>query len=467
MKKHPRAIIADIADQEGTGSMKVKKSIVEEHLDVPEFVKTVEYALNPWKQYYVTTVPGLTEVTRDARRKEKEKRTGYTDMFEDTKKLTWSEQFATMFTLLDDLSSRKLPPNSSTSRGAILEWAKKCGAGTIEVFKLILQKDLRCGMKAKSFNKIKENWVPEFSVQLAQPFDEKKLQFPCFVDPKYDGERVLAFITFDGAEVEVTYWSRNGNQYHNFGCFDDHLAKAFAGQGCCVADCEVINKKGFQTLQKTPKYFDANFDTSGLHLVVFDWIPQTSFDTQTYDLNQQQRYKELSQIFKTFKSDRISLVDTRLAQDYNEALKIFEYWVEQGLEGIILKQPEGKYEFKRSYEWMKLKPKASEDLRIIGMELGDSNKQWAGKCGSLIVERKDRNTGNLVKIGVASGLTHHHHENICEVGDQILYTNPDGEVINLKGKLIEVVYDNVTEDGSLRFPRIKPRGLEIIRTDKD
>ncbi len=478
MTAHPRKILDDIEKQDGPGSVKRKRAIVTDHLEVPEFVKTVEYALDPWKQFYVTTIPGLADISKDARGDEKRKKSGHRDLFEDAPaKLTWKEQFSTMFTLLDDLVSRKLPPNSSQARNAVLEWAKKCGPGTIEVFRRILLKDLKCKMGARSFNKIKKDWVPQFEVQLAKPFDEKKLQWPCFVDPKYDGERCLASITFDGQDAEVIYLSRNGNQFFNYGCFDKDLIRLFRPYGCCTVDCEVVHIGGFQKGQQTPSLYRQSFDATGLQLVVFDLMPTDSFNKQKFDLTQEQRYQELTKLFKHFKSDswdidggkssslpKLILVSTKLATSYDDALEIYEYWVGKGLEGVILKQPDGLYEFRRSDAWMKLKPKKTADLEVVGMELGDENKLWKGKCGSLVVKRQ--HNGAWIKVNVASGLTHQMHEDIKQVGDQILYTNPEGHTVDLKGRIIEVVYDAVTDDGSLRFPRIKPRKLELVRSDK-
>lgn len=476
MKRHPIEVIEDASAQEGTGSQAKKRAFIEDWFDDAtdtrpreqrELWKIAYYALNPWYNYYVVTIPGLAEVASNARKRSQNAKKGKM-IFEDQTAPEiwgWSKQFETMFKLLDDLRERRLPPNSDLARSAILEWAKHCGGGSIEIFRRIVQKDLKWGMQASSLNKIYKGWIPAFKVQLAQPFNESKLKFPCYVDPKFDGERCLVFINYDKAEPEVTYFSRNGNPFFNHGCFDQDIARLFKGEGNVVVDCEVIDKAGFQTLMKVPKFYDPNFDTSNLCLVVFDWIPQKHFEINEFDLTQNQRYAHLTKLFKGFQSSQVILVDTRLAKDWQEAENIYEYWVAKGLEGIILKQPEGTYEFKRSDTWMKLKPKKSEDVRIVGMELGDANKRFAGLCGSLIVEREDPDRGT-VKINVASGFTDHMHKNIVAVGDQILYTKPDGQVINLKGEVVEVTFDCLTEDGSYRFPRFKRRGDDLIRSDK-
>ena len=372
-----------------------------------------------------------------------------------------------MFDLLDRLANRSLPPNSTMGRTAVLEWAECCGEGTIECFQRIIRKDLRCGMGTKTFNKIYPRWIPSFDVQLAQPFNEKKLTFPCYVDPKFDGSRCMAFVTFDSSGGgSVLQFSRNGNQFYNFGTFNDDLIKLFRGQGNIVADCEVISKKGFQRLQTAPVYYDASFDSSQLRLMVFDWMTQEAFEKQSWDLTQENRVADLSGFFKGFDSKKVQQVETRVAKDMKDLTDIYEYWVNLGLEGVIIKQLDGLYEFKRTDFWMKMKPQKTEDLKIVGMELGDSRKQWAGKCGSLVVERT-RSDGTVVQVNVAGGLSHQMHNNIVQVGDEIQYTTEDGELVVLNGKTVEVTFDCETEDGSLRFPRFnRKRYPKIIRPDK-
>jgi DNA ligase-1 len=263
----------------------------------------------------------------------------------------------------------------------------------------------------------------------------------------------------------ITHFSRNGNQFQNFGAFDEELIRLFRGQGTVVADCEAISKKGFQRLMRVPTHYDPNFDPEQLRLMVFDWMTQEAFEKQDWDLTQEQRLTELTKLFKGFDSQKVQQVETRVAKDMQDLTAIYEYWVGQGLEGVIIKQPDGLYEFKRTDFWQKLKPHHSQDLRVVDIELGDANKRWKNKCGSLVVERTNEN-GDLIRIGVASGLTNYDHENIQIVGEQIIWKSPSGEMLDIKGKFVEVIYDCETEDGSFRFPRIKRRPDSLVRTDK-
>ena len=460
---HPYDIIKKAADQSGNGSVQRKKDIISAHMHDNNLIKAVKYALDPWMQFYTTTVPGLASIASKNRHKEKDLKAGIVDLFDHSGLSPLPKQLFAMFDLLDKLSSKSLPPNSSQSRNAIIEWAKTASPSTVSLFRLILNKDLRCGMKAASFNKIKKGWIPEFKVQLAQPFNEKKITYPCYVDPKFDGERCLAFIS--ASNGNVTYMSRNGNQFNNFGCFDKQLLKLFRSLGDVVIDSEVISQKGFQTLMKVPKDYDPNFNASQLQLVVFDIIPQQAFESSNYNESQEKRYQAIGSIFRGVKTTNIIPCNTRIAHSFKEVEKIFEYWVGKGLEGIICKNIEGDYEFKRSSNWIKIKGTLSNEFRVVDLEMGRPGKRWEGKAGSIIIEKTDKN-GNSIRVGVASGLTDYHHENLTKTDDgQIMYRSPEGKLININGKLVEVMFDCETEDGSLRFPRLKPTS-SIVRTDK-
>lgn len=478
MKKHPASILwpnplkpdsSSIAEQTGTGSKKIKEQIIKDHLDVPEFVQTVKYALDPFMLFYLNVVPGLSSVQTDAKRTDKAVRTGNVDMFAVTPdKLSWKDQFSTMFDLLDKLSARKLAPNSTEAKNACIEWAKKCGAGTIEVFKSILKKDLRCGLGVSTFNKIKPGWISEFRISLAKPFNPDKLVWPCFVDPKYDGERCIVQITYDGSDASVMYLSRYGNVLYNYGKFSQDLIDIFRPLGSCVVDCEGISKLGFQHKMRTPKWDDPSFNTSHFQLIVFDFVPQKEWDDQKFEMSQYKRYEELTKLMSKNPNSDVRLVETTYVKNQKELDDVYEQWVAKGMEGVICKQPDGDYHFSTSSQrnpgWMKIKPKMTEDLVVVGIEEGEQGKIWEGKTGSIVVERK--HNGNVVKVNVASGLTHNDHENIKLVGNQILYKPdlPGAEWTDIKGQTVEVIFDCITDDGSLRFPRIKNRGGTIIRT---
>ena len=70
--------------------------------------------------------------------------------------------------LWKDLSGNK-------ARDAIINLLQDCTRETQEVFKLILKKDLKCGIGIKSLQKaFGSNFIVEYKVQLANKYDENK-----------------------------------------------------------------------------------------------------------------------------------------------------------------------------------------------------------------------------------------------------------------------------------------------------
>ena len=113
-------------------------------------------------------------------------------------------------------------------------------------------------------------------------------------------------------------------------------------------------------------------------------------------------------------------------------------------DGCILKTLKHKYQDRRCYDWMKIKDEDSISLRVIGIYEGTKGKQFEGQLGGVIVYHK----GVLVKVG--GGFSNSDRKKY--------YENPELIV----GKIIDVLYQEVTDDGSLRDPI-----FDGIRFDKE
>ncbi len=131
-------------------------------------------------------------------------------------------------------------------------------------------------------------------------------------------------------------------------------------------------------------------------------------------------------------------------RDYNKEM------VAAGYEGIMIKDPNGKWEGKRSTAWLKQKPFIEVSLEIVDVEEGTGRN--AGRLGAVICEGTD--DGKNIKVNVGSGFTD---------SDRTEYWDSKGSLI---GQIVEVRADAVTQnqDGSysLRFPRfMRFRGFKV------
>jgi DNA ligase-1 len=113
--------------------------------------------------------------------------------------------------------------------------------------------------------------------------------------------------------------------------------------------------------------------------------------------------------------------------------------VDGGYEGVMLKNPQGIYECKRSANWLKSKPFISVSLKITWLEAGTGKN--VGRLGALVCEGMD--DGKMIKVNVGSGFTDQ---------QRVEFWSTD-----ILGHIVEVRADAVTQnqDGtySLRFPR--------------
>jgi DNA ligase-1 len=116
----------------------------------------------------------------------------------------------------------------------------------------------------------------------------------------------------------------------------------------------------------------------------------------------------------------------------------------------MIKDPEAKYECKRSTSWLKQKPFIEVTLSISSVEEGTGRNE--GRLGAVVCHGTD--DGKDIVVNVGSGFTD---------SDRTTYWDSRGDLL---GQMIEVRADAITQnqDGtySLRFPRfLRFRGFKV------
>ena len=320
-------------------------------------------------------------------------------------------------------------------------------------FKLILQKDLRCGVSEKTVNKVLKKFkditsVPVFECMLAHDGanHESKITGKKLVEPKLDGVRCLTVIDYENQTV--TQYTRNGKVLENFTHITDYLSQYINEFGrSMILDGEVVSRT-FQDLMKQVHRKD-NVQAGDARLVLFDCLPLVEFKQGISVMGLRRRREFLKnwqnifadsgfiEIVSQREFDLDVLTDEIEFKDYNQEM------VEAGYEGIMIKDPNSKYECKRSTAWLKQKPFIEVSLTVTGYEEGTGRNQ--SRLGALICEGED--DGKTICVNCGSGFS---DDDRTE-----LWTGRD----SLVGQVVEVRADAVTQnqDGtySLRFPRFK------------
>ena len=325
-----------------------------------------------------------------------------------------------------------------------------------DVFRRFLLKDPKAGIGISLCNKIFENPIPVFEVQLATSYKEKgdkypfkenpKAKFPMIASLKLDGMRVIAEVIVD--EEEVNFLSRTGNPITSL----DHLKPA-------VLDLarRTPHKHIFFDGEATAGSFNAsvsalrkkNVKAVGAVFHIFDYfLPEWKAIAKTKD------YKKTGRKLKDrhidlcswtnwkcrpdneYKND-VRLHPFQLVHSHKEFIDLFMQALDDNEEGFMGKDPFSVYEFKRTKSWWKMKDENEADGEIVGFLPGDPEAGFAHTLGKIAVRLED---GTEVR---ASGLKHRYLDEIWLNQDKYM------------GRIVKVNFHEYTPDGSLRHPRLK------------
>lgn len=327
-------------------------------------------------------------------------------------------------------------------------------------YRRILIKDLRCGVSEKTINKVlkgcssKIQSVPVFECMLAHDGanHEKKIQGKKLLEPKLDGVRVLTVI--NPQNKTVIQYTRNGKVLENF----THITQAIEAhielfERAVILDGEMVSSS-FQALMKQVHRKD-NVQAQDARLMLFDIIPLSEFQQGQSTLGQRRRSNLLRSMKPQFdligSIDIIPQIEVDL-DSYVGELQYKEYnkeMVEQGFEGIMIKDPNAKYECKRTVSWLKQKPFIEVSLTVKEVEEGTGRN--IGRLGALVCEGID--DSKHIRVNVGSGFTDDERTEFWGFRQDVI------------DNIVEVRADAITQnqDGSysLRFPRfVKFRGFK-------
>jgi len=318
-------------------------------------------------------------------------------------------------------------------------------------YRLILIKDLRCGVSEKTVNKVLKGnpniqTVPVFECMLAHDGanHEKKIAGKKLVEPKLDGVRVITIV--DCESRTVTQYSRNGKVLENFTHITEGLIKHIDDFGrSYVLDGEIVSSS-FQALMKQVHRKD-NVQADDAVLMLFDILPLSEFKAGSSTMGQRRRSRMLKQFKPLF--DKVGNIDIIPQEEIDLGSYVGELQFKQynqdaiahGYEGIMIKDPEAIYECKRSVSWLKQKPFIEVSLQVVAVEEGTGRN--VDKLGALVLEGVDDD--KTIRTNCGSGFS--------DSDRDIFWSGRD----SLPGQVVEVRADAITQnqDGSysLRFPR--------------
>ena len=358
--------------------------------------------------------------------------------------------------LLHNLGQRGLTGNAA--RDAIEDMSFRFDSEEWNTFCApVLRRDLRAGVSEKTINKIckKTDYeIPVFACQLAANSEGRpEMKGVKRLEPKLDGVRVLMMVMVSDTGNAVFSYSRNGKLFENFthieNQINEYLPKLIRHNRSLmkgfVLDGEVIGNS-FQELMRQARRKE-NVQATDSVFNIFDIIPIDDFRRGYWNAQLEKRIEMLEymrpviDVLPNVELLPHIMVDLDTAEGKDQFHRYCKDMVNDGFEGVMIKDVGAPYECKRNTFWMKYKPTITVDLEVIGVEEGTGRN--AGRLGALVCSGMD--DGKFITVNVGSGFSD---------GDRDDYWSNRNLVI---GRTAEVLCDVITQnqDGtySLRFPR--------------
>ena len=245
----------------------------------------------------------------------------------------------------------------------------------------------------------------------------KSIQFPCFVQKKFDGTRCVAV-------PQKGLFSRNRKSYPHLDHIKEEINKLPPNM---ILDGELYSETlSFQEIVGLVKR-----ET----LKAGDQEKQLQIQFHVYDLINDapyvQRYANLQLLFRRYKFKHLVLVKTENCESEEKMKEMHAQYVAEGYEGIMLRNKEGVYSNARSVHLQKYKDFFDTEVKIVGFKSGEGLEEG---CVVWLCEHKGK------QFACRPRGTREERMELFQNGASYI------------GKELTVRYQQETDDGLLRFP---------------
>lgn len=306
-----------------------------------------------------------------------------------------------MFEYLDYLASKSGATNED-KKVFINLWSESYNS--FEVGRMILNKDLRCGVSGKTVNKALPGTIRIIPYQRCSTSSNiDKITFPAIIQTKADAMFSYAsniflhmFMTrtgktfglFDLLEVHMDYW---------IDAVDDHFpSPVFMGELCVVDDKEKVldRKTSNGIMNKFIKGTGTEEEAERVRYVIWDVISAEDWENNICNVPYGVRWDTLQTLTKELGS-LVQLIDSERVDSVSEAMGFYNKMRDAGEEGAILKDINSVWKSNTCSTTVKLKNVSTAEFKIIGVNRGKG--KLSDRMGSLTVATSDR--GIITNVG--------------------------------------------------------------------
>lgn len=232
---------------------------------------------------------------------------------------------------------------------------------------------------------------------LACDWKEGSVRFPVIAQPKIDGVR--------GLNLEGTFTGRSFKRHKNV-----YTTNLYSGLACYGFDGEVA-----ANVETHPRL--CSLTTSALNTIdgepytlwwLFDYVTE-----HTETLGYQQRYEHLIRRVEEMRSiwpklaEHLRVMPAYLIHKMEELESLEAQWLDMGFEGVILRDPNGKYKNGRATQreatYLRIKRFVEREAVVISIVEGESNSNEA-KINELGQTERSSHQAGMVPNGMVGAL---------------------------------------------------------------
>lgn len=438
-----------LGDISYTPSLNQKQAILSSHSDNEVLRSVLKLTYDPFQQFYIRKLPEVatSPVATD-----------------------YETNYAALLRLLVNLSHRVI--TGSAAMEATRQFLQQCDETEQLWYSRVLTKDLRIGLADKGINKAFPKLIPTYEVQLADKINPADLNLDTVKAIKTLPQHMVVQYKIDGYRLNihrpdadtVILRTRNGKVVSGYSDLEQSALELPVGY---VYDGEIVAPELFQWIQHNTQSgvaaanrdlfsevmshaFSKEDNKQGI-FNVFDMVPLDEWRVHTSTTPYSSRLELLNKLVTPLNLRGIVVVPTSRVYsksnpaDLREIVDIFHNFVNVGWEGLMIKDVDAVYQWKRTKSLLKMKMMDTIDLVVTDVYQGTGKYQHM--LGGVYCDYK----GN--RLGVGSGFTDEQRHT--------LWKSPNGII----GKTIEVSYQAISHNKnggeSLSFPVFKQ-----IRQDK-
>ena len=361
-----------------------------------------------------------------------------------------------LFDTLTSISKREVTGHAAKDK--LVETLSYMRSDDVDVARLIIKRDLECGVGAKTINKVWPNLIYIHPYMRCSSYSAKNLQnitLPAYSQTKADGS--YTDIIVDRIKQTVTYQSRSG-EYKNYGTEEMNIDLLEMSKDVpfdkFVLQGEALVEQDGRILARETGNGILNSDDCVNAKIIFDlWdiVEYAAWIKGKDNASYEQRLNTLNKMIWDSSTDRFQTIETRIVNTPEEIIEHFEQNISNGLEGTVLKDKNGVWANTTSKHQVKVKIIAEAEFVIKDYIEGTGKN--VDKLGAFVVETSD----GLLRTRVGGGYTDKQREQYWDRKEMLI------------GTVMTVRFNNIVknQDDEALYSLFLPRHIELRKDKKE